>query len=981
MEHLEDRAQRSPSAANWDATKISVSCCGETLAVAVLGGERERTEDEPLRQILTRILADEIGHARFGWRLLADVASAMDEGMRRRLSALPGDRLRARRRILHECLETPAASFAALALGAADGPLAWRTFLDTLRDATLPASSATASAPAGPSTAPATAGASPSPRSGGAEQRRGSPQARSSRLLVTALRDHLMRMRWWVFLPWLSSAACAPPPPPPSRAIPAATAQPPSLPSPCRVSETFRARVPGLTAAGRLDRALRVLAHADALCPTDAARSRVTRAELTALLNAPDADGELLLAQALSVEDAVASQRLLDRARHALEKAAGKPAVPILPLLSGGPPTGVALDHDGRTLAVTRGRSVALVDVASMREVRRLTAPAAVRTVSFSSAGALATGHDDHSLTVWNAGTGAVLHAFTGQQGEAVFAPDGSSLATAATTGEVTLRRVSSGETLKTFDAKHEDGSLLAFSADGALLAVTHPGPDATADVWEVASGTMQRRLPFQAGMGLVYPLFSTRGDTLRGVASIGTVVTATSVATGAAAKSYALAGAAPVTYFSLALAPKNQLALIGGPRLELWDAASGKRSTELADSEDWNDRSLGAFSGDGQRVAATVRDGSVRVWTVSTGAPLGTLAAAPEIRSVALSSALATAAMDGMVRVIEPSGVRSVAAHSHAFLVSFSPDGQRLVSFGTGGKMPGYNAQLWDVASGTRRHAPLELASTVDAVHFLAKSSTIQLSTTYGVIVWEPSTGNQETKLDTAQSRFPVRPAFSSDGAWLAAADSHRDVRVWDVNDEATLFALDQGSQVTAVALSPDDRRLATSANDNTVRVYDLTTTAGREVLRLHDSSGPALALAFLDDGETLVGGVGDALVSWSLADGSELARVPQASVRRLSARGRTLAWVRADGGVRLSTTDPAGPIAEIASHPASSAVFVLTPAGFEIIGPDVEQALEHVRCLVGTEAYPPALCRERFEQRGLLRALLRGVSPPTTP
>lgn len=117
---------------------ISVSCCGETLAVSVIGGERDRTTEPPLRAILTRILSDEIGHARFGWRLLGEVASAMDADMRRRLSAYLVVIFERDVKILHDCLETPSATAPSLALGAADGPLAWSTFIDTMRDATLP---------------------------------------------------------------------------------------------------------------------------------------------------------------------------------------------------------------------------------------------------------------------------------------------------------------------------------------------------------------------------------------------------------------------------------------------------------------------------------------------------------------------------------------------------------------------------------------------------------------------------------------------------------------------------------------------------------------------------------------------------------------------------------------------------------------------------------------------------------------------------
>lgn len=53
---------------------IHICCLSETVAVSLIGDEREQMPDGPLRELLTSIYADEIGHARFGWRLLERVA-------------------------------------------------------------------------------------------------------------------------------------------------------------------------------------------------------------------------------------------------------------------------------------------------------------------------------------------------------------------------------------------------------------------------------------------------------------------------------------------------------------------------------------------------------------------------------------------------------------------------------------------------------------------------------------------------------------------------------------------------------------------------------------------------------------------------------------------------------------------------------------------------------------------------------------------
>lgn len=61
---------------------ISICCMSETVAVALIGAERLEMPDGPLRDLLERIWADEIGHARFGWLLVARELGQLDDGER-----------------------------------------------------------------------------------------------------------------------------------------------------------------------------------------------------------------------------------------------------------------------------------------------------------------------------------------------------------------------------------------------------------------------------------------------------------------------------------------------------------------------------------------------------------------------------------------------------------------------------------------------------------------------------------------------------------------------------------------------------------------------------------------------------------------------------------------------------------------------------------------------------------------------------------
>jgi hypothetical protein len=64
---------------------LSVGCLSESVAVALIGAERLRMPPGELRELLTRIYADEIGHARFGWQIIQAAAPTLNEGARLRL--------------------------------------------------------------------------------------------------------------------------------------------------------------------------------------------------------------------------------------------------------------------------------------------------------------------------------------------------------------------------------------------------------------------------------------------------------------------------------------------------------------------------------------------------------------------------------------------------------------------------------------------------------------------------------------------------------------------------------------------------------------------------------------------------------------------------------------------------------------------------------------------------------------------------------
>lgn len=66
---------------------LSISCMSETIAVSLISAERLDMPNGELRDLLESILADEIGHARFGWKIVSEEVARMDATTRRRVDA------------------------------------------------------------------------------------------------------------------------------------------------------------------------------------------------------------------------------------------------------------------------------------------------------------------------------------------------------------------------------------------------------------------------------------------------------------------------------------------------------------------------------------------------------------------------------------------------------------------------------------------------------------------------------------------------------------------------------------------------------------------------------------------------------------------------------------------------------------------------------------------------------------------------------
>jgi WD40 repeat protein len=279
------------------------------------------------------------------------------------------------------------------------------------------------------------------------------------------------------------------------------------------------------------------------------------------------------------------------------------------------------------------------------------------------------------------------------------------------------------------------------------------------------------------------------------------------------------------------------------------------------------------AFSPDGQLLASGGSDKVVKVWRVSDGSPVTTLAGFTDrVTSVAFShdgSKLAAGSTDRTVKVwnvADWSLARAVNNTDFILGLAFSPDDSLLAEAG------GYSG---------------------NSVHVLRTSD------------WQ-----QVSLLGYGQENRAV--AYSPDGHFLAFAQLYPGVQLANLSNGAVWTLEDFGYYgTTSLAFSPDSQTLASGSDDQSVSLWRISD--GAQLFSLNGPSGLVKGVAFSPDGRTVLAGGQDTtagrgtLIFWRASDGALLrAYVGQTSTAVLSVQyspdGSLYAYARADGAVVLA-------------------------------------------------------------------------------
>ncbi|WP_162525837.1 MULTISPECIES: TIR domain-containing protein [unclassified Mycobacteroides] len=296
-------------------------------------------------------------------------------------------------------------------------------------------------------------------------------------------------------------------------------------------------------------------------------------------------------------------------------------------------------------------------------------------------------------------------------------------------------------------------------------------------------------------------------------------------------------------------------------------------------------------FSPDGRRFVMGLSDGTVRQWDAFTGAPISTPMAghtglvfhvtySPDGTRIASGGTGDTTVRVWDAETGAPVGV-PFAGHLDAIEgLTFTPDGKQIVSISSDKTI-----QIWRADSDTRLGGPISapagnLPEGTPVVGVVPGGETTDVSRS--AAIWNLGDGRVTDFRENVpywQYTSLLELAVTPDGRRAAVRSTK--MQVWDLHTGKTISSIDVDTNtLAAIAISPDGSRVVTGASSSSVEkrggrlitLYDADT--GKQIDTKFDGlDGTITALRFSPDGRQLVAvNSKGALREWDAATGQQI-------------------------------------------------------------------------------------------------------------
>ena len=483
----------------------------------------------------------------------------------------------------------------------------------------------------------------------------------------------------------------------------------------------------------------------------------------------------------------------------------------------------IGYSPDGKLIATgSRDGTIRIWNAENGTEIKRLDnqkdgKPLESQDLQFTADGKRVIGANEHGANVWDLSTGRVVETNNHIFSLAVaISPDGSRFALSHVNSVIGIYDSNTAEKLAEITSAKSKINDLAFSPDGKLLASA--SSDRTVRFFETEKGAevQNLRVHFADAWSVA---FSPDG---KFVATSGTdfhayLFDAAAIVNSSSIGDWTVAGNLwSATNADRTIIAANIVDRENNPGQMIYDIRLGAikvhTSTDITDSS--------SLSPDGTVTATGNRDGTIALRRSENG---------KEIRRFKAHEC----GSDTRV-CIKP--------------VLFTPDGKRLVSGGSDGKL-----KLSDVGGEQPTKELYSFEGQISAVSISPDGQNVfAASYDKAAKLFDLETGVLIADLGQ-QPKLLVSAVFSPDGKILVTGSGDGVIRFWNPIDAKLLDTLiGNAGFIWALTFTPDGTRLASASGEGVIRLWDTETKA--QVLAIRTNSAQTNLLAFTPDGNTLI-------------------------------------------------------------------------------------------------------------------------------